>query len=169
MSDRGVRIAIVAASLIGGAIGGYYFGFAAGRSAARTVEAAQDLLVPVDDMRRDRVRRESTRGLLWAISRAQAAAFAASEAFLPLEGFTFDRDAFIVEVHADTSCRWVLDHCLQDQRWMAVAHHVDAPHGEACAVALNVEPAHAAGIPLKREGRVRCSWDLATRLNRLLW
>ena len=169
MTPRSARILVVAASLTGAAIGGYYFGFAAGRSASRTVDAAQDLLVPVDDVRRDRIRRESMRAMLEEVTDAQQRAFAASKSFLPLEELAFDREAHILEVYSQSSCGYAPDGCFELEHWMAVAHHRSSPFGEACAVALHVEPAHVAGIPLKREGRVRCSWDLATRLNRLLW
>lgn len=167
MRERLVAVWILVASVIGAAVGGYYFGFASGRSASRTAEAAHDLLVPVDDMRRDRLRRESTRSLITSIARTQAAAFASTQTFLAIEEIAFDRDAFIVELHRDASCRTAPDRCIMRERLVAVVRHREAPYGEACAVALNIEPAHAVGIPLKREGRVRCSWDLATRLNRL--
>jgi hypothetical protein len=169
MIDRRASILMVGACLLGGAIGGYYFGLASGRSASRSFEAAQDILVPVDDIRRDRIRRESIRAMLAEVTEAQANAYAISKTFLEAPESLFDREAYVLETYSQTSCPYSPDGCVMEERWIGVARHRTSPIGEVCAVALNTEPAHVAGIPLKREGRIRCSWDLATRINRVLW
>jgi hypothetical protein len=160
---------IVAAATVGGAAGGYYFGSMPSRNAMRSVEAAQDLLVPVEDMKLTRVRRESIRGTLQEIVAQQQSAFAGSKRYLHRDSLSYDHDTFILEAYETTYCTYRPDdRCLMEGHWFAIARHADSPTGEMCAVALNVEPAYLGGIRLKRQGRIRCSWDLATRLNRLL-
>src|SRR5687768_8597043 len=100
MTDRRARIFIVGASLVGGAIGGYYFGFASGRSASRSLEAAQDVLVPVEDMRRDRIRRESIRTMLADVTEVQASAYASTKAFPPEHEVVFDRESYVLETYS---------------------------------------------------------------------
>ena len=167
MTENATRLLILAASVLGAAAGGYYFGAASSRSALRSMEAAEDLLVPVDDVRRTRVRREGIRGMLVALAEAQTAAHAAEGEYLPLEALASDTVGYLVETYGSQFCPPSLNGCHPDYTWMAVARERWSPIGEVCAVALNIEPAHVSGIPLKRQGRVRCSWDLATRLNRL--
>jgi hypothetical protein len=169
VANRRSLILIVTAAIIGAAAGGYYFGAMPSRNAMRSVEAAQDLLVPVDDMRRTRIRREAIRRTLVEIVVQQESAFAGSKRYLDRDSLSYDHDAFVLEAYETTYCSYRPDdRCLMEGHWLAVARHAASPIGEICAVALNVEPAYIGGIRLKRQGRIRCSWDLATRLNRLL-
>jgi hypothetical protein len=162
-------ILVVATAIIGAAVGGYYLGAMPARSAARSLEAAQDMLVPVDDMRRTRVRREAIRATLAQIVSQQESAFAGSKRYLPRDSLSYDHDAFVLEAYETTYCPYRPDdRCLLEGHWFAIARHAGSPAGEICAVSLNKEPAYLAGIRLKRQGRIRCNWDLATRLNRLL-
>jgi hypothetical protein len=169
MTNKTFLILVVATAINGAAIGGYYFGAMPARHASRSLEAAQDMLVPVDDMRRTRVSREAIRATLAEIVSQQESAFAGSKRYLPRDSLSYDHDAFVLEAHETTYCSYRPDdRCLLEGRWLAVARHAGSPSGEICAVSLNVEPAYVSGIRLKRQGRIRCSWDLATRLNRLL-
>jgi hypothetical protein len=163
------RLLVLAASLIGGAVTSYYFGFDSVRNATRTMEAGQDVLAPVDDVRRTRIRRESIRTMLAEVATEQATRHAATLSFPTLTNIAFDREKYVLETYASTVCpRPHGAGCLREEAWMAVARHKTSPMGEVCAVALNVEPAYVSGIVLKREGRIRCSWDVATRINRVI-
>jgi hypothetical protein len=167
MTEQRKRLLIAAAVVLGAAGGGYYAGAASARSAVRSIETAQDLLVPADDMRRTRVRREAIREMLKGLARSQEEALVNRGAYLTAQELAFDRGAFILESGENDRCSWRPDGCATVVRWMGVGRHVASPIGEVCAVALNVEPAYLSGIPLRRMGRVRCSWDLATKLNLL--
>lgn len=168
MTDRTRNIVVIATVVGIAAFGGYYFGFTAGRSAFRSVEAAEDLLVPLDDARRTRIRREGIRRMLERLAEAQTAAHAASQQYLPLADLAGDTVGYMVDAYTTQFCPPSMGGCHPDYTWMAVARQTWSPIGEVCAVALNIEPAYVGGVPLERQGKIRCSWDLATRINRLL-
>ena len=168
VSEKTRWVAIVAASFVGVGLGAYYLGFAQSRSASRSLEAAEDLLVPVDDLRRTRVRREGIRDKLERLMERQTAGHVPLTPYLPLDSMAADTVGYIVEVVETGFCPQTTGGCTPDYQWMAIARDRESAIGERCAVALNREPTYLAGIPLKREGRVRCSWDLATRINRFL-
>lgn len=166
MSERNLRIVLVAITLVVGSVGGYLFGFATARSAERSLEAVHDLLVPVDDLRRERVRRDGIRGLTATVADLQSDFFEANERYASLDSIPVATEGYVLEVHPHPG--WYGYRLGNDIYWSVVVRHLESPHGEVCAVALDREPVYTAGILLKREGRVRCSWDLATRLNRWL-
>ncbi len=168
MSERTKHILVLATTVVMAGVGGYYFGFTAGRGAFRGVEAAEDLLVPLDDVRRTRIRREGIRGMLQRLAEVQVAAHSSTQQYLPLAELASDTVGYLVEEYTSQFCLPGLGGCQPDYTWMAVARQTWSPVGEVCAVALNIEPAYVGGVPLKRQGTIRCSWDLATRINRLL-
>jgi hypothetical protein len=169
VTERRTRLFIAAACVLGVAVGSYYFGAASSRNAERSLEAAGDLLVPVDDVRRTRMRREGIRRMLERLTEAQTAAHTQAPRYLPLDSLAADTVGYLVEVYSRQFCIPNFGGCQPDYTWLAVGRDRWSPIGEVCSVALNVEPTYVGGIPLKRAGRVRCSWDLSTRLNRLLW
>jgi hypothetical protein len=134
------------------------FGPGSGRSTARMVEAAQDLLVPVEDMRRDRIRRDALRRKTEQIAEFQTAFASANGRYARGDGLGVPTDGYHIE--------WTNSDYIS-AGWVASVSHDQSPRGEVCAVSMGREPAYAAGIPLLRMGRVRCSWDLATRINRI--
>jgi len=162
MKGRRALVAVGVAVLISLGVG-YGAGRASGLSGARVGEAASDALVPVSDGMRTRSRRESIRSETRALATRQLEAYARDSVFTDL-GIERGDHLFVVEDRVDDFFRY--NHGRHDTAWMAVVRHRDSPIGEVCAVALNREPAYLGGIPLRREGRVRCSWDLATRINR---
>lgn len=161
-----VKGLVIGASIILGAIGGYYAGFASARSASRSVEAAQDLLDPAAGYRDQRIRREGIRSELRTIMERQARSYDEHGTFVAMDSIPWDTERYLVEVVERPFVSWPRDQW--DVSWMAVARHEASPIGEVCAVAVNVEPAYLAGVPLRRAGRVRCSWDFSTWLNRLM-
>ena len=157
---------LVAAALAGAA-GGYLLGFGGGRAAARTSEAAADLLVPVLDFRVTRVRREAIRSELRDMMQRQLASQADSGVFLPDRLLADGSAGFVLHTFTHTYGPTVLGGRGSTVGWIATLSHERSPAREACSVALGVDRAYAGGIPLRGPGKVRCSWDLATRLNRL--
>ena len=158
------RGALLAGAAVCVALG---IGFAAGRatgvSGPRVGEAASDLLVPAADGLRTRDRREAIRAETAALRDRQQEAYAVDSVFTPLD-IQRGEHVFVVEDRVDDFFRY--NYGKDDTSWMAVVRHRDSPIGEVCAVSLNREPAYLGGVPLPRAGQVRCSWDLATRLNR---
>lgn len=142
---------------------GYGAGRASGLSAARIGEATSDVLVPASDGLRTRNRRASIRSETLDLAARQLEAYARDSVFTEL-GLERGDHIFVVEDRVGHVFRY--NHRRHESVWMAVVRHRDSPIGEVCAVALNREPAYLGGVPLPREGRVRCSWDLATRINR---
>ena len=155
MSEAGLRTLLIGLTVVTAAVGGYVFGVGSGRSAERTIEAAQDLVIPVDDMRRDRIRRDAMRELAGEIAEFQAAFHRANGRYARGDSLGVSTHGYYVEWQNGGG--FVIS-IMQEK----------GPYGEACAVAVGREPAYAAGIPLRRAGRVRCSWDLATRINRIM-
>ena len=158
MSERSLAVLVAVVAVVTAAVGGYVFGLDSGRSTARTVEAAQDLIVPVEDVRRDRIRRDAIRQKTVEIADYQSAFGRVNGRYARGDALGIPTDGYHLE--------WTYSDDLA-AGWVASVKHDESPHGEACAVAIGREPAHAAGIPLLRMGRVRCTWDLATRINRL--
>jgi hypothetical protein len=157
MSERALRILLVAMAALMAGIGGYVFGFASGRSAERTLEAAQDLIVPAEDVRRERIRRDGIRSMTQQVAGLQSRSHDEGAGLVTLDSLPLQTDGYVLE---ETTDYW-------RSYSVVVVRDMRSPHGEVCAVSLNREPAYAAGILLRRAGRVRCSWDLATRVN--LW
>jgi hypothetical protein len=159
-------VVVFTATVMATALCSYYFGFAVGRGTFRGAEAAEDVLVPLDDVRRTRLRREGIREMLGELAAAQVAAHQPENPYLPIEDLSFDSDRYVVEGYHK---QYLLPYGDKlEHAWIAVARDRTSPMGEVCAVALNFEPVYAAGIRLKRQGKVRCAWDMATRLNRIL-
>jgi hypothetical protein len=165
MKDRRTAIIVLACVLVSAGLATYVLGPDPLRPAARVAEAAGDALVPATDAYRERARREAIRSELSRLVELQTAALPARGDFLPDD--ELQRDPFVLNVVSGRGSIVQRREGHSEPWWIGVLSHETSPLGEACAVALNREPTYAAGIPLKRSGRVRCSWDLATWLNRL--
>ena len=75
-------------------------------------------------------------------------------------------EGFVLHTMTQTRTPTALQGRRADPSWIASLNHERSPDREACSVALGVDRAYAAAIPLRGSGRVRCSWDLATKINR---
>lgn len=150
-----------------GALGGYYLGFSGARTTVRTSELASDLLVPATDYRDQRVRREAIRSELKRLMLLQAQSLAESGAYLTTDALLRASDGFLLRSSTRLYTPTALEGRRTEAGWVATLSHQESPDREACSVALGVDRAYAGGIPLRRPGRVRCSWDISTRLNRL--
>jgi len=156
MSDGTLRTLLIGTAVLVTGLGGYAFGFFTGRSGVRAMEAAQDLSVPIEDVRNDRIRRDEMRRAAEEVATRQADAYAADGRFMTLDEVAPAQDELELDGMSDYFGSY----------WVGIVRHRQGPHGELCAVALNREPVYVGGVILRRAGRVRCSWDLATRLNR---
>ena len=160
MRDERKRALFVwGALVVTGFVGGYYLGFVPTQFISQAGDAAGDLLVPADDFRGQRLRREAIRSELQRVTDFQVRFRAETGDYAPTEAIPVGPEGFVL------SASWSP---LFSYSWMGEVRHTASPNGEVCAVALGTEPAYLAGIPLKRAGRIRCSWDLATRINRML-
>lgn len=168
MRGLGSKLLPIVVAAVAGGVGGYFFGFAGARSATRTTEAATDLLVPAQDFRNERVRRDAIRAELRRLAGIQVAFMADSGRVADDNIVLAGSEGFILHSLMRRRQRTALQGRKTEEGWIATLSHEESPAGERCAVALGVEPAYGGGIPLRRAGRIRCSWDLATRLN-LLW
>lgn len=128
------------------------------KKASMTAEAAGDLLVPVGSYWEKRSVREAVRQELTRILEFQDEQWADSARYADVHSLPTLSKYLVVELSADQKAR----------RWLAWVGHQRLPLGEGCGVAVGYESAYVGGIPLPRERRVRCSWDLATRLNRVM-
>lgn len=143
--------------VLGGAAGGYALSAPPTGPFERTSEAIGDLAVPVVDAVG---RRAAAEGL-----RAETERFLeAQEAFLRQEGRVRQPE----EVPRQERGFRILYHAPAPGSWLAQVRYADAfPGGVSCAVVVGRVPSYVGGIALRRSGQVRCSHDLATRLNGL--
>lgn len=146
------------AIVLGCTAAGYFFGLPSTRPVQRTAEALGDLATPATTAVG---RREATERL-----RAELVRFMeAQEWFLHENGrirqpadVPREDGGYVVQYRSDPESGW----------WMASMRRADVGPNEAfCAVVVGRAPAYIAGIHLRRSGKVRCSNDLANRLNRL--
>lgn len=166
MTETTRRALTLTAAVAAGAFGGWIFGFAGARTVTRGGEAAADALIPVEDLRIDRIRRQALRAELRRIVGLQEEALAETGSFLPTREALGERPDFHLRSFERPVAWGVREGALRPVGWVGWLTHDAGPVGEACAVSLAAEPAYAAGIPLPRAGRIRCSWDPATRINR---
>jgi hypothetical protein len=162
VSERTLRVLLVVLSVAVGGVGGYVYGFGSGRTAVRGYEVAQDLVTPANDLRSDRMRRDGVRRVTRELAEFQARFHAERGRYagwdsipVPTNGYTLDKRALVIDWRPPE--QW--------QYWGTIVRDERIPRGEHCAVILGKEPAYVGGIVLRRSGRVRCSWDLATRIN----
>lgn len=121
------------------------------------------MVMPAADGLRTRDRRSAIRAETESWVERQRSDYARDSVFTDVD-LGRGRGLFVVEDQVADVYRH--NYGRRISTWTAVVRHRDSPIGESCAVALNREPAYLNGVPLYREGRVRCSWDLATRFNR---
>ena len=155
-----MALVVLSAAVFGA--GGYAFGLASGGSAIRAYEVVQDLVTPADNLRRDRVRRDGIRQVTRELAEFQSRFYAERGRYagwdsIPMvtDGYALDKRA-LVEAWRPPE-QWTF--------WGVIVRDEEVPRGEHCAVLLGKEPAYVGGVVLRRAGRVRCSWDLATRIN----
>ena len=156
MSERTLRVIVVAMSVSLVGAGGYLLGFIVGRGEIRAFEVAEDLVSPAADRRRVQVRRDGVRQVTSELAEFQARHYGE-------HGEWADRESVPVVTEGYTTT--TLASPYRTSFWGVVVRDEDVPRGEHCAVMLGRKPAYVGGIVLRREGRVRCSWDLATRIN----
>jgi len=168
LKDRRTPIVILSAILASGVAGALLLGPDPRRPAAQVVGAAQDALVPVAVMHDERTRHDAIRSELSRLASLQLAAIEDEGEPIGFEDLPGIPERFRLQViDGAPLTAGIVRTDRSPPRWIGVLTHDESPPGEACAVSINTEPAYASGIVLRRSGRIRCSWDLATRLNRL--
>lgn len=165
MSQQTSRVLVLAIAVSAGAIGGYLFGFVAGHYATRTGEAAADLIIPMEDYRSKRLRRQAIREELTRLRNLQETIFSETGHYASVDELEV-APMFILRARVQPETITVREPRRRAEAWMATLSHDKSPVGETCAVVLGTDRWYAPGVPLKRAGSVRCSWDLATKLNR---
>jgi hypothetical protein len=144
------------ALLVAGSTAGYLLGPGPAGKVARAREALGDATYPVSQVLTDRQREELVRYELERYVRVQ------DRFFLEHGRYQNYSEAPIEE--GDFRMNYVDD--AYGKFWMASLHFKGRP-SVYCAVAVG-RPGYLQGIVLKESGGVRCSRDLATRINRVL-
>ena len=168
MKDKVSRALVLGAAVLVGAIGGRVFGSVGSNATGRVGEAVADLVgFPLHDLRNDRLRHDAIRAEANRIMELQRVAIATTDK--PIWDPEIVGEDFGVRSFAYT---WGKSSSVQPEkrqivwRWTAVVDHKDGWYPERCAASLGtLAPYWMEGILLKRPGTVRCSWDLATKLN----
>lgn len=164
MRRHKTTVGVLGACLLSALVGGYLFGFAPANVGMQGVAAVMDVVTPARRFRERRLDRQRLRSQLVRVVEIQAASLDASGDFVDMRDVSDVPDDLAFNVVWQR--RTPPPRQARPPRWVADAHSTLLPRGDVCAVILNHEPGYAGGIPLKQAGRVRCSWDLATRINR---
>lgn len=137
---------------------GYVLGVPSTRPVRRSAEALGDLATPATTAIGRREATERLRAELVRFLEVQEWFFRENGRIRQPADVAREEGGYVVQYQADPSGGW----------WMASMRRAeDSPDEAFCAVAVGRVPAYIAGIHLRRSGKVRCSTDLANRLNRL--
>lgn len=167
MGHRRTTLIVLGSVLVSAGLAVFLFGLDPREPAAQVAAAASDALFPATERHSKRERRRAIRSELETLADLQEAALEADRGFRSVEELPDMPPGLHLEVKEGVDAGSIIRSLPARPWWIGVLTHERSPAGEACAVTVNREPAYAAGIPLKQSGRVRCSWDLATHLNRL--
>jgi hypothetical protein len=123
----------------------------------RAREAVSDAVLPATSSLTTREYGELARLELERYVRIQQRFFREQERYQSFAEAPADQGGFVMRYY---------DH-VDGKSWFATLRHED--HGAIwCAVAVERVPVYVEGIVLKQSGQVRCSRDLATRVNALI-
>lgn len=134
----------------------------------QVTDVAMDLLAPATDFRAQQARREALRGELERVAAFQLRHHDAHGQLARPDSVPGLGDPFRLHLERYTPARRYQDAQGPGPQQAAWMTHLESPEGEFCAVTFGTEPGEILGVPLKRRGEVRCSWDLATKVNQVM-